>query len=246
MSHEEFIRSQKRRIEVGCLSGHWTAERIDVVVEDQVVNMDEEDEAARGEILAELRAHLAASWARAAALEAALTERTKLDRLDDALRDLAKGPHPLVKAVWPLQQDDPNDETCWFDENDPLEDPARGRELVLRIEYDGRALHARGTLRWPHDVRRADFQPVVEEVIRVLGVHGIAAAFDESVGALVTERFPYQKRRTTKAPPATVTAPPAPAKAGPCSRCGGKGWIKSSDPSRFPEICACKRQGPKQ
>lgn len=239
MSHEEFIGWQKRRIEVGCLSGHWTAEHVDDAVEDQVATMDEDDEAVRAAILATLRAHLAASWERAVTLEASWTERTKLDRFDDALRDLAKGPHPIVKLVSPRQEDDPKAETCWLDEADPLHDPERGRQIALEIEYDGRALQARGVMPWPHDMRRDEFQAIVDEVSRVLGVHGIAASFDERVGGLVTERFPYQKRRTTTAPGDPLVAPKAPAKLQTCPRCGGRGWIKSTDPSQFPEPCAC-------
>jgi hypothetical protein len=242
MTHERFIASQKRRIEVGCLAGHYTAEAIDGFLEDQVANMDEDDEAARAAILAELRAHLRSSWQAATALEATWTERTKLDRLDDALRDLAKGPHPVVKFVRPASQgDDPNDETWWHDEDDPLEDTDRGRHLVVMVDYEDGALHARGSLAWPTAVRRADFQPVVDEVVRVLGAHGIAASFDEKAAALLTERFPYQKRRTTSAPGEPAVAPPAPAKPGPCPRCGGKGWIKPADPSQFPEVCGCTR-----
>ena len=239
---EELVAFQKRRIEVGCLSGYWKPESLEAIVDDAALNFEEElDDASRETLRRDLRDHLRSAWARSIAAENTWTERTKLDRLDDALRDLARGPYPVVKIVGPAhQEDDPCDEVVWQDENDPLEDPSRGRHLMIDVDYDGTALHARAVLPWPHEVRRAEFQSVVDEVVRVLRVHGIEAAFVEEKSALVTERFAYQKRRTTSPPGEPRVASPY-AKPTGCPRCGGKGWTKPTDPSQFPEVCGCRR-----
>lgn len=79
-----------------------------------------------------------------------------------------------------------------------------------------------------------------DEIVRVLRHYEVEGIWDAANGTLTIGPFPWQKRRTTKAPSILPPAPTRPSAPPVCALCGGKGWRIPSDPSHFAERCVCK------
>jgi hypothetical protein len=236
MEADELLPWIKRRIEVAGLAGYAKAEIVAEALPDALAVEDVDVDAPEGRaLLADLESHLRSTWARASQIEAAWTERTPTDRLDDAVDDLRRQGTTLAKVVGCSQEDDFFDQGWW----DLGIDGVHTAALNVTVAYDGVELSAVATIPWSKSLRREEFQQIVDAVVHVFSHHGLRAAFDEKAEAIVVESFPFQKRRSTSAPGQPVAAPPR-AKPAVCTLCSGKGWTQSS-PSAFPEMCVCKK-----